>query len=110
MRVNGRTIQAKGEFTYHLGTENRTTVKGADRIHGYSSEPGEPMIEGALTDEPGLDLKAMFEVRDATVTLELLNGKTIVLRDAWYAGDGTIKTGEGEASLKFVGLSAQEVT
>ncbi|MCL9788839.1 phage tail tube protein [Neisseria subflava] len=31
----------------------------------------------------------MNQHRHATVTLQLASGKTVVLSDAWYAGEGT---------------------
>jgi len=42
------------------------------------------------------------------VTLQVANGKTIVLRNAWFAGEGTVQTEEGNIAVRFEGLSATE--
>lgn len=105
--VDGQRMAAKGSFSYNLGTSVKTAVVGADRVHGYKEEPQSPMIEGKTTDSEDLDTKALTEISDATVAVRLATGKTVVLRNAWYAGDGVGTTEEGEFPLKFEGLSAE---
>jgi len=56
-----------------------------------------------------LDLKALQETTEATVVLELANGKSIILREAWYAGEGTVSTQEGNIAARFEGISAEEL-
>lgn len=107
--TNGVVRDAKGAFDYALGTPKRDTVVGSNGVHGFTETPQVPFIEGAITDSADLDLKALFVLEDATVTLVLANGKTIVLRNAWYAGEGTANTEQGEVAVRFEGLSAEEV-
>ena len=38
---------------------------------------------------------------NATVTLDLAIGKTIVLSNAWFAGEGSVTTGEAEIAVRF---------
>ena len=110
IKRDGIQLQAKGEFTYNLGVPKREAVVGSDEVHGFSEKPQVPMIEGAITDSSDLDLKKdVLEVRDALVTLDLANGKTVVLRDAFYAADGNVKTDEGEVEFKFEGREAEEI-
>lgn len=101
VRTDGKLIEAKGEYTYGLGKPKRTAIVGSDKVHGYKEEVQVAFIEGATTDHPDLDLAAFVGATNLTVTLELNNGKTIVLNDAWYAGDGTAKTGEAEIPVRF---------
>lgn len=109
IKVDGTLYAAKGAFTYNLGVAKREAVLGADTIHGYSEKPQEPMIEGAITDQGDLDVKKVMSIKDATATLSLANGKIIVLKDAWYSGDGNIGTEEGEIEFRLSGMSAEEV-
>lgn len=109
VKVNGAQVSAKGEFEYNLGVPKREGIVGSDGVHGYKEEPQIPMISGAITDNPTLDVKALMLTVDATVTIDLANGKIVVLESAWYAEDGNIKTGEGEIPVKFEGLSAEEI-
>lgn len=109
LKVGGERQDAKGNFTYNLGQPKRDGIVGADGVHGYKEMPQVPFIEGEITDRQTLDLAALLNVVDTTVTLELANGKVIVLRQAWYAGEGTGNTEEGNIGVRFEGLSAEEV-
>ncbi len=109
LKVNGVIHNAKGNFTYDLGAPKRDAIVGADTVHGYKEAPKAPFIEGAITDRGDLDLNALFNLDGALITLELGNGKTIALSDAWYAGEGTASTEEGEVPVRFEGLRAEEV-
>lgn len=109
LKIGGELYSAKGEFSYDLGIPKRTAVVGADGVHGFSEKPKVPFIEGAITDNDALDLKALQTTRDVTATLELANGKVMVLRECWYASDGVVKSDEGEIPLRLEGMSADEV-
>jgi hypothetical protein len=108
-KANGELYSAKGSWTYNLGRPKREAVVGSDSVHGYKEMPQAPKIEGAITDRSDLDLSALLTLKDATVTLSLANGKIIVLRDAFFDGDGNATTEEGEIEVSFSGLSAEEV-
>lgn len=110
VNVGGELQDAKGAFTYNLGRPKREAIIGADRPHGYKETPQVPFIEGALTDRSTLDLAKLLGLDGITVTLELANGKVVVLRDAWYANEGTVNTEEGEIPVRFEGLSAEEIS
>lgn len=109
VQVNGQVFDAVGEFTYNLGQPKREGLVGPDRVHGYKELPQIPMIEGEVRDASNLDVAGLLNLTDATITLELANGKTIMLREAWYAGDGNVGTEEANIELKFEGMSAEEV-
>jgi len=110
LQTNGDVLRAKGEFSYNLGKVKRTAIVGSDGVHGYREEPQVAFIEGAITDVGDLDLAAVTTLRDATVNLKIGNGKMIVLNFAWYAGEGTGKTGESEIGVRWEGQSAEEVS
>lgn len=109
LKVNGNIHDAKGNFSYNLGREKRETIVGADKVHGYKTMVQPAFVEGEITDSSSLDLQALVETDDATITLELANGKVIVLRNAWFASEGTVQTEEGNIAVRFEGLSAEEV-
>lgn len=109
IKVNGEQLQAKGEFTYNVNPVKRDSVIGADKPHGYTEQPKVQFIEGAITDSDELDLQAFQATVDATVILELANGKTILLREAFYAADGDVTHTEGEIQLRFEGISGEEI-
>jgi len=108
-KINGEQVRMKGSWTYNLGQPKREAIVGADQVHGYKEMPQAPFVEGVITDSSELDLSALLNTKDVTFTLELANGKVIVLRDAWWAADGNVTTEEAEIEARFEGLSAQEV-
>lgn len=101
IKVDGAMQDAKGSFSYNLGHPKREAIIGADRVHGYKETVQTAYIEGAITDRKDLDLEALAKQDGVTVTLELNNGKTIVLSDAWYAGEGTATTEEAEIAVRW---------
>lgn len=109
LKVNGDMHFAKGNFTYNLGKPKREGVVGADAVHGYKETPQVPFVEGEITDRKELSLEDLVTLDDATITLELANGKVITLSEAWYAGEGTGNTEEGNIACRFEGISAEEV-
>lgn len=109
LKVDGVIHNAKGNFTYNLGKPRREGVVGHDAVHGYKELPQVPFIEGEITDRADLSLEQLVAISDATVTLDLANGKVIVLRNAWFAAEGTFNTEEGNGTVRFEGLSAEEI-
>jgi hypothetical protein len=109
LQVGGEVQNAKGEFTYSFGTPKIEPVVGSDKVHGVKVTPNYPYVEGAITDRRELDVQALFNGFDQTVTLNLTNGKVLVLREACYAGDGTVKTDEGEIAVRWIGAKLEEI-
>lgn len=108
--MDGVSFDAKGNFTYNLGRPKREAIVGADTVHGYKETPQVAFIEGEITDRGTFDLAAMVTSEGKTVTLELANGKVFVLRDAWFAGEGTGNTEEGNIGVRFEGKQGEEVS
>lgn len=109
LKIDGQAYNAKGAFTYDIGEPKRDAVVGADAVHGFKEMPKVPFIEGAITDTDALDTTALFRARDITATLQLANGKVIVVREGWYAGDGSVDTEEGEINFRIEGMRGEEI-
>ena len=109
IKVDGEIYDAKGNFTYNLGKPKRDAIVGADAVHGFKEVPQIPFIEGEITDRASMSLTSLVEEDDATITLELANGKVISLRNAWFAGEGTGNTEEGNIGVRWEGISAEEI-
>lgn len=108
--IDGETYLAKGSFTYNINKFKKEKIAGSDQVHGHKVMPQVLFIEGALTDTSALDLQALFNAEDVTCTLELANGKVIVLERAVYAGDGNVTTEEGEIEVRFEGEDGREIS
>jgi len=109
LQANGVLYDCKGAFTYNLGRNLKSGVAGSDRVHGFKEAPQVPFIAGKITDRAGLSVKTLLDLQDATITLTVGNGKTIVLGGACFASEGTIDTEEGEIEVRFEGDSCEEV-
>ena len=103
VQINGEVYSAKGAFTYNLGRPIREAIVGADSVHGYKETPQPGMIEGEFTDQGDLDMDGLSKIQNATVTIDLANGKMFVLSNAYFAGDGNVSTDESNVSVKFYG-------
>ena len=102
LKVNGVVYWAKGNFTYNLGYPKREPIFGANgEVQGYKNVPQEPMIEGEITDHGTLKLKSLLTIENATATLDLANGKSVVYRQAWYSGDGSGSTDEANINFRM---------
>lgn len=109
VQTNGEVLDAVGSFTYNLGQNKREMLPGADRIHGFKEMPQVPFIEGEVRDSGEFNMTALLNTVDATITLTLANGKTIMLREATFTGEGSGATEEGTMPVRFEGLSAEEI-
>lgn len=109
VQVNGVLYDAKGDFDVNLGSPKRSAIIGSSGVHGFKEEPQPASAKGKFTDRGNLDLKTLTTLEDATLTIQAANGKTYVLRNAWYSGDGTVNTGEGEINAEFEATDGEEI-
>src|SRR5215510_11592027 len=70
----------RGNLTVSPSPYERAMIAGQDYVHGYSELPRVPYIEGDFSTLQGLSLEAIAAMVDVTVTAELANDTTIVLR------------------------------
>ncbi len=108
-KVDGQQYSVKGGMTCNLGRPKREGKRDASYEHYYTEKPQVPFIEGEIIDRKDLDVAKFLDLDGVTVTLELANGKTITLRNAWQAGDGNGGTEEASIAFKLEGKSAEEV-
>ena len=109
IKADGVSIAAKGDFTYNTGQNKREMVAGIDGVHGVKEMIQVPFIEGATSDISDVDLERIKNIQDATVELQNNNGKTFVLRNAYYTSEGEHSTAEGEVGLRFEGLTGEVI-
>ena len=108
-KVDGQQLLAMGDFTYNLGKPKREAVIGADGFHGYKETPQVPFIEGEVTISGDTDTAAIADMTDVTVSLDLNDGTSFVLSNAFFAGEGDHGTEDGKFSIRFEGLSGEIV-
>lgn len=103
--VDGVTYLLSGELTYSPADVERKSLIGQDQVHGYSEMPRAPFISGTLRDSNGLTVKDFNAMSDATVHLELANGKNVTGRNMWTVDAQEVKTQEGTFEVRFEGMT-----
>jgi hypothetical protein len=108
-KIDGQVYETIASINYNIGKPKREALVGHDTVHGYKELPQVPFCELEIRDSSTLDLDVLLTAKDATITIELANEKTIVFRNAWYAGEGTIGSEEANIQCRFEALAAEEV-
>jgi uncharacterized membrane protein len=109
LRVDGIQYQARGNFQVTPGTVKRTGVAGQDRVHGYIEENIVPQIKGDVSIGKQLSLERLEQITDSTVQVQLANGRTYVLTDAWVTAAFVIDAHDGKVEVTFEGFTCQEI-
>ena len=109
LKVDGRQYALRGSFTVSPSAVEREGIAGQDRVHGFKETPRVPYISGDLSLVPELSLEELEKITNATVTAELANGNSYVLRDAWTTAAFEADTGEGQVTVKWEGVSCDEI-
>ncbi|PCJ13801.1 MAG: phage tail protein [Gammaproteobacteria bacterium] len=109
VKIDGILQSAKGNFTYNLGAPKRSAVVGTHKVHGFKEEVQVAFLEGEFTDSSELDLEKLVTLEGVDPSVELANGKVFVLRNAWYAGEGTVNTDEANVDVRFEADKGEEI-
>ncbi len=109
LKLDGTQFSLRGSFMVRPLNRTREAIVGQDGYHGYRETEVAPEIEGEISDRGGLSIKALQEVKNATVTAELVNGKTYILNDAFYADNAELNATDGTITVKFVGARCIEL-
>lgn len=109
IRIDGLQYKVRGNAKYSTAASERESVAGMDGVHGYKETVKVPFVEMDLSDSGSLELKSISAKTDITVTLELGSGKQFVLRNAWCVTAPELDATEGQFTVRFEGLSAEEL-
>lgn len=105
---NGVQYSLKGAMTIRPLNRTREPVVGQDGFHGYKETEVSPSISAEITDNPKLSIVAFQEATNETITVELVNGKSYILSNAFYSGDGELDGSEGSTVVTFNGSRCVE--
>jgi hypothetical protein len=109
VKVDGEQYALRGDLTVSIDAVERAGIAGLDGVHGYTETPRVPFIEGSFSDIGGMSLKRIGEICNSTVTAELLNGKSYLLRNAWSSTARELNGAEGSVTIRFEGMSGTEI-
>ena len=109
VKVNGAQYPVRSNLTVSPNAFERTMIAGQDYVHGFTEVPRVPFIELDVSTIPGLSFEQMEQSVNVSVTAELLNGRTYVLKEAAYIRPVDINTREGMGRIRFEGTSCEEL-
>jgi len=110
VKYDGRQLPVRGSWNVGFNKLKREGLAGQDRVHGYKEKPDVPFLEGDVSTTADVSLDVLLAITDATVTIELANGKSYVLRNAWTAQGYEIDSEEGKIKVRFEGMDIDEIS
>lgn len=109
LKINGEQKTLSGSFSVSPTNTVKTGVAGLSGYAGYTEAARVPYMEGSLLDTDGLSVKDLAKIENATITVELVNGKTYVGQEMFVAGEPTHDLSNGEVSVRFEGRNIDEM-
>lgn len=109
IKLDGGQLALAGNLKIQPSDIERAGVTGLDGIHGYKESAAIPSIEVEITKTPDLRLSVLKNVTNSTVTAECADGTVYVLSNSWTCPPFDLDGGEGKATIKFEGLSCNEI-
>lgn len=109
LRVNGDVLRLKGNVTYGLGGQVREPIEGQTGLVGFMVKNQGAFIEVESIDASDVDLGALQNMQDATITCQLRNGKTVVVSEASVVGRIEVSGEDGGFTVRFEGPNGKEI-
>lgn len=107
--IDGKQHMVTGEGSYTVASAARETLKGQSGIHGFSEMPAAGKMSWKGRDGADQSIAALNDAVDATIVFELANGKIIIGRNMWRAGDPiTVNTEDATFEAEFEGADVTE--
>jgi Phage tail tube protein len=107
--VNGEAIDVASDATYDATQWKRETLVGQSGVQGFSKNPKVGKIGFTVRDAGTLTVQSFNNMENATVVLQLANGKTVTGDGMWEASDGIeVNTQDGTFKVNFEGPQVVE--
>jgi hypothetical protein len=105
--AGGVRLASKEGAKLDIGAMERTGEIGDAGVLGYKEKPTVPYVECTVAHDAGTQLQTFADMVDVGVFFDTDTGRSYVLRNAWRAGK--IEMTNGDVSLRFEGMSCEEV-
>jgi hypothetical protein len=108
--IDGDAWDVVGDLEYSPQPVTRETLKGQTAVEGYSEMPNQCYMSMRLRDRADEPVYNLNTKTNSTVIAQLANGKTVYGYNMWQVGEIGVNTQEGTFTVRFEGLSVQEIT
>lgn len=102
-KINGVQYSIGGEMKIMALSQKRNALIGLDGDVMPQIEFQSPMIECQVKDVASVDLVALSLMENVTVQVDMANGTTWELSNAFYSGEGELDAKEGNFAVRFNG-------
>jgi hypothetical protein len=102
--VNG-SMFAVTEFAWDPGTIQRETMTSLSGVDGYRETPISPYISGKFRDSQNVNVTGFVGLTNATVVVQLANGKQVVGHNLWFVGRPGVSGADGTFDFRFEGTA-----
>jgi hypothetical protein len=109
LKVDGNQYEARGNFHVTPSKVKRDGIAGQDGVHGYTEMPVVPLIKGDISIGNLLSLETLEGITESTVQVQLANGRTYVLSQAWVTSAFDLDTVDGKVEVTFQGIACTEI-
>jgi hypothetical protein len=109
IKVDGKQYTLGGSMNVAINEVTREGLAGLSGVAGYKETPHVPKIEGEFYTTTEFSVRDLEQVKNATVTAELANGKTYILSEAWQSGDIEVDVAGGTCTITFEAMRGREI-
>lgn len=109
VKIDGDLLETDGQSTIELGGPSREAVEGDYQAGAFKTKTMPSKVEATLLLKAGLDIVALRDIDNATLTIEADIGGTYIVRNAYVAEVISFTTSDGKAKLVFMGPPAERV-
>jgi Phage tail tube protein len=108
--VNGQTFPVT-EFAWDPGSYEAEMMMSLSGVDGYNEKPVAPYISGKFRDGNATSVTGFTGLRNATVVVQLANGKSVVGHNMVYTARAGVAGADATFDFKFEGLigTVQEI-
>jgi hypothetical protein len=107
--AGGVALEVRGAVTLRTGSGVRTAVVGQTGTHGYTEEPSTPGVSVEVSHRADFDLAALKANDDMTLQIDLQDGSSYALANAWLANDPQVNLIDAGTTLEFDGLKLEKL-
>lgn len=109
LTVDGRAYKIGDAIKVSVDAFEREGVVGLSGVAGYIERNRVPFVEVTALTDSDFSTEEINAITDATVKVDLANGKSYVLRNAWSAMPCEIDASNGTCPLRFEGMEGKEL-
>lgn len=102
--VNGSNFNVT-EFTWDPGPVERETMSSLSGIDGYKESPAAAYISGKFRDAQSVNVSGFVGLTNATIVVQLANGKQVVGHNLWYIGRPGVSGADATFDFRFEGAA-----